>query len=131
MFINGKQKYFDEMTESEISQFNLKRRLETYKANKRKAEAQATDYITDINTINNEFNTLKTEIISRLTNAETYEEYEVISKVTNYKLSFIVRDITRFKNYAINKEFTSVRQAQDSINNIKSAIAQLWEQLNK
>jgi hypothetical protein len=131
IYINNRMRYFDEMTESEIAQYNLKRRLEIYKANKRKAEAQTIDYTTDINTINNEFKTLKTEIISRLTNAETYEEYEVISKVTNYKLSFIVRDITRFKNYAINKEFTSVKQAQDSINNIKSAIAQLWEQLNK
>jgi hypothetical protein len=131
IYVNNKMKYFDEMSESEIAQINLKKRLEIYKADKRKNEAQIVDYTTDINTIENEFKALKIEIISRLTNAITCEEYEVISKVTGYKLASIVRDITRFKNDAINKKFTSVKQAQDTINNISSAISQLWEQLNK
>lgn len=131
IYVNNKMKYFDEMSESEIAQIQLQERLKVYKANKRKTEAQIVDYTTDINIINNEFKTLKTEIISRLTNAITYEEYEVISKVTGYKLSSIVREITIFKNDANNKKFTSVKQARDSINNIKMAISQLWEHLNK
>jgi hypothetical protein len=131
IYVNNRMKYFDEMSESEIAQINLKKRLEIYKANKRKREAQVTDYTTEIMKIDSEFKTLKIEIISRFTNAITYEEYEVISKVTSYKLSSIVRDITRFKNDAISKKFTSVKQAQDLISNIKLVIAQLWEYLNK
>jgi hypothetical protein len=124
-------KYFDEMSESEIAQINLKKRLEIYKADKRKSEAQIIDYTKDIITIDNEFARLKKEIVSMLTNAITYEEYEVISKVTGYKLSSMVRDITRFKNDVNNKNFISVKQAQNTINNIKLAITQLWEHLNK
>jgi hypothetical protein len=124
-------KYFDEMSESEIAQIQLQERLKIYKANKRKAEAQVTDYTMEIIKIDNEFSTLKDEIVTRFTNANTYEEYEILSKVTGYKLSSIVRDITRFKNDASNKKFTSVKQAQDSISNIKLSITQLWEHLNK
>jgi hypothetical protein len=131
IYVNNRMKYFDEMSESEIAQINLKKRLEIYKENKRKNEAQLIDYTTDIINIDNKFNKLKTEIISRLTDAITYEEYEIISKVTGYKLSSIVHNITRFKNDAINKRFTSVTQAQDLIDSIGSAIAKLWEHLYK
>ena len=54
----------------------------------------------------------------------------LMDKVMGYKLSHLVSDITRFKNDANNKKFTSVKQAQDTINNINSAIAQIWEHLN-
>lgn len=129
-YINNRMRYFDEMSDSELARYELMKRLKIFKANKRKAEAQATDYTAEIMKIDSEFIKLKTEIISRLTNAITYEEYEVISKVTGYKLSSIVCDITRFKNDASNNKFTSIKQAQDSIDNIKSTIAKLWERLN-
>jgi hypothetical protein len=131
IYVNNRMKYFDEMSESEIAQINLKKRLEIYKADQRKNEVQATDYTTEIMKIDSEFITLKTEIISRLMNANIYEEYEMLSKVINYKLAWLVRDIAKFKNSAITKDFTSNKQAQDSINSINSVIAQLWEHLNK
>jgi hypothetical protein len=131
MYINGIRKYFDDMSESEIAQINLKKRLEIYKADKRKQEAQATDYTAEIIKIDSEFITLKTEIISRLTNATTYEEYNTLSKVVNYKLSQLVCDIANFKNNVITKGFISVKQAQDSINNINTVITQLWGYLDK
>lgn len=130
-YVNSRFKYFDEMNDSEIAQIQLQKRLIIYKANKRKAEAQATDYTTEIIKIDSEFITLKTEIISRLMNANIYEEYEMLSKVINYKLAWLVRDIAKFKNSAITKDFTSNKQAQDSITSINSVIAQLWEHLNK
>ena len=119
----------NKMTESEIAQMKLKERLKIYKANKRKAEAEATDYTTEIIKIEKAFTTLKTEIISRLTNANTYEEYKTLSNVIDYKLCWLVRDIADFKNSAIKKAFTSNKQAQDSINSIHSVITQLWEQI--
>lgn len=126
MYINNRMRYFDEMTESEIAQYNLKKRLEVYKANKRKAEVQSTDYTAEIIKIEKIFSTLKTEIISKLTNANTYEEYKMISDVTDYKLVRLVHDIAKFKNSAIKKAFTSNKQAQDSINSIHSTITKLW-----
>jgi len=129
IYINNRMRYFDEMTESEIAQMKLKERLRIYKANKRKAEAQATDYTTEIIKIEKAFTTLKTEIISRLTNANTYEEYKMISDITDHKLVWLVRNIAEFKNSAIKKAFSSNKQAQDLINNIKSIIVKLREQL--
>ncbi len=126
MYINNRMRYLDEMSESEIAQMKLKERLRIYKANKRKAEAQATDYTTEIVKIEKAFTTLKTEIISRLTNANTYEEYKMISDVTDYKLVWLVRNIAEFKNNAIKKAFISNKQAQDSINSIHSTITKLW-----
>lgn len=126
IYINNRMRYFDEMTESEIAQMKLKERLRIYKANKRKAEAQATDYTTEIVKIEKAFTTLKTEIISRLTNANTYEEYKMISDITDYKLVWLVRNIAEFKNNAIKKAFISNKQAQDSINSIHSTITKLW-----
>ncbi len=131
IYINNRMKYFDKMTESEIAQYNLKKRLEVYKANKRKAEVQSTDYTMEITNIDSEFTTLKNEIISKLTNANTYEEYKMLSNVVDYKLAWLVRDIVNFKNSAITKDFTSNKQAKDSIDSIKSAMAKMWEQLNK
>jgi hypothetical protein len=131
IYVNNVMKYFDEMSESEIAQIQLQERLKIYKANKRKTEAEATDYTTEIMKIDNEFVTLKNEIISRLTNATTYEEYEIISKVTGYKLPSVVCGIAKFKNDANNKKFVSTKHAQDSINNIKSKITEMWEHLNK
>ncbi len=126
IYINNRMRYFDEMTESEIAQYNLKKRLEVYKANKRKAEVQSTDYTAEIIKIEKEFSILKTEIISKLTNANTYEEYKIISDITGHKLVWLVRDIAEFKNNAIKKAFISNKQAQDSINSIHSTITKLW-----
>ena len=131
VYVNNRMRYFDEMSDSELAQYNLRKRLEIYKANKRKAEVRVTDYTTEIIKIEKAFTTLKTEIISRLTNANTYEEYEMLSNVINYKLAWLVRDIANFKSNAITKDFTSNKQAQDLINSINSVIAQLWEYLNK
>ena len=126
MYINNRMRYLDEMSESEIAQIQLRKRLEIYKANKRKAEVQSTDYTAEIIKIEKEFSILKTEIISKLTNANTYEEYDLLSDVMDYKLVYLVRDIARFKNNAITKAFTSNQQAQDSINSIHSTITKLW-----
>lgn len=130
VYINNRMKYFDEMSESELAQMKLKERLKIYKANKRKAEAQATDYTKEIITIDNEFNKLKTEIILRLTNAVTQADYKKIFNVTNYRLSWLVRDIEEFKNKAKTKSFMSNKQAQDLINSIKEELNSTWEKLN-
>lgn len=125
-YINNSMKSLDEMSDSELAQIQLKKRLEIYKANKRKAEAEATDYTMEIIKINSEFATLKTEIISRLTNANTYEDYKMLSDITDHKLVWLVRNIAEFKNSAVTKSFTSNMQAQNSINSIHSTITKLW-----
>jgi len=125
-YVNNRMRCFDLMTESEIARINLKRRLEDYKADKRKKEVQATDYTAEIIKIEKAFTTLKTEIVSILTNANTYEDYKMLSYITDHKLVWLVRDIENFKNNAITKSFISNEQAQDSMNSIHSTITKLW-----
>lgn len=130
-YINGSMRYFDEISDSELAQWQLQRRLEIYKANKRKAEAQATDYTSEAIAIESEFATLKAEIVSRLESANTYEEYDALTDVTNYRLGWLARDIAGLKSDATGKKFTSPQQAQDSINGARARIAKMWECLNK
>jgi hypothetical protein len=124
-------RYFDEMSDSERAQYELKKRLETYKANKRKAEAQATDYTMEIKKIDCEFAKLKAEIVARLTNAVKADEYKTVSDIVNYKLAWLVRDIAEIKNKAIAKSFTSPQQAQDLLNRINRSMAEMWGNLSK
>ena len=131
VYFNNRIRCFDEMSDTELAQYELMRRLKTFKANKRKAEVQATDYTTTVKVIEKDFATLKSEIVSRLTNAITYEDYKILSDAINYRLQYLVRNIADFKNKAVTKGFISNEQAQNSINNINLAITQLWERLNK
>jgi hypothetical protein len=126
VYVNNRMRCFELMTESEIARINLKRRLEDYKADKRKKEVQATDYTAEIIKIKKAFTTLKTEIVSILMNASTYEDYKMLSNITDHKLVWLVRDIENFKNNAITKSFISNEQAQDSMNSIYSTITKLW-----
>lgn len=130
-YINGIFRYLDEMSDSELAQVELNKRLREYKANKRKAEAKAIDYSETIMTIDSEFSTLKSEIVSRLINANVYEEYEAIGEVTSHKLAWLVRDIARLKTKAIKKEFLSPQEAQDLINDVRATTSKMWELLNK
>lgn len=103
----------------------LHRKLNQYKSDKRAREAASVDYTQDIAEITKSFAELKTEIIAKLTNAETPENYSKISDVTNYKLSWLVRDIENIKNKALNKTFESVNSAQKMINGVKTTISEL------
>lgn len=131
VYFNNRMRYFDEMSDTELAQYKLMKRLETFKANKRKAEVQATDYTTTVKVIEKDFAALKSEIVSRLINAITYEDYRILSEVINYRLQYLVRDIEDFKNRAVTKDFISNEQAQNLINDINLAIAKSWECLNK
>lgn len=131
VYVNNRMKYFDEMSESEIAQLNLRKRLAIYKENKRRAEAKAIDYTTMIPDIEKDFAILKTEIISRFTSANTPKEYSMLTYVINYKLTWLVRDIENFKDRAIKKDFTSNDQAQNLIDSINSDITQIWNKLNE
>jgi len=115
---------------NENSQLQLKERLAIYKANKRKAEVQATDYTEVVKTIDSEFATLKAEIVSRFINANKYEEYNTITDVIDYHFCWLINDIENFKENVVKKEFTSTQQAQYTINSIKTKITKMWANLN-
>ncbi len=103
----------------------LMQRLRRYKTDKRAKEAATLDYSQDIARITKSFAELKAEIIVKLTNAETYEEYNKISNVTSYKLVRLVECIETIKRLALNKGFESVEMAQNKINNVKTEITEL------
>lgn len=107
----------------------LNRRLQIYKRNKRLREAQAQDFTTDITEITEEFARLKTLIIEKMTSAKTYTDYDKLDDVTNYNLTWLVRDIESVTQHAKEKNFSSVEQARISISKVKDTISKLYSKL--
>lgn len=107
----------------------LNRRLQAYKKNKRASEAQAHDYTADIAEITEAFKKLKELIIEKMINAKTYVDYSKLDDVTNYKLTWLVRDIEDTSKHAAEKGFSSVEQAKYAINNVKETITKLYTKL--
>lgn len=107
----------------------LKRRLQTYKRNKRVKEAQSLDYTADIAEITKAFITLKELIIEKITHAKTSSDYNKLDDVTNYKLTWLVRDIESITEQANKKSFSSVDQAKYEINKAKETITKLHSKL--
>lgn len=131
IYSGGRMHYFDEMTDSELAQYKLRERLEIYKANKRKAEAQAIDYTSALVALENEFYALKAEIVSRLKRAETYEEFDLIHDMLSFNFCYLIKEIGYFRAKVIAKNFESPQKAEDEINRIKDTINKKWEQLGK
>lgn len=108
---------------------SLKQRLENYKTEKRAKEAAEINYSQDIIEISNSFDELKTEIITRLTKAKDPSDYEVIDNVTNYKLTWLVRDMEEVKKRAEGKSFISIDSAKCMIEKVKTEIKELKSKL--
>jgi hypothetical protein len=100
----------------------LSRRLANYKTEKRSKEASKVDYTQDITEIENSFAELKEDILTRLTKAETAEDYEKIKNVMDYRFVWVVRDIENIKKHANEKSFTSVESAKNKIKEVKETI---------
>lgn len=107
----------------------LNRRLQTYKRNKRTQEAQSLDYTADITEITESFAKLKGLIVEKITIAKTYSDYNKLDNVTNYKLTWLVRDIESITEQANKKSFSSVEQAKNAINKTKETITELYTKL--
>jgi len=107
----------------------LSRRLSDYKTEKRAREASEIDYTQDIIEIENSFSELKEEIITKLTKAETTEDYEKIKNVINYEFVWMVRDIENIKKHANEKSFTSVDLARNKIEKVKATIIEFKSKL--
>lgn len=108
-----------------VTRNNLDRRLNKYKVEKRAKEAADVDFSEDIIKISNSFAKLKMEIITYLTKAKTTSDYEVINNVTNYELTWLVRDIENIKKHAEEKSFASIESARNMIENVKKQIKEL------
>ena len=108
----------------------LKQRLRAYKADKRASEARAQDYAADIEEIKACFAELKARIIAMMTSAETYADYDKLDDVTNYNLTWLVRDIESITKHAAEKSFSSVEQAKNAICKAKDTIVKLQAKLS-
>ena len=100
----------------------LNYRFRQYKAEKRAKEAAQVDYRKDLTEVVDLFSKLKSEVVKRLTIAETYEDYDILSSVMNYQFSWIVRDIERARKKVSEKSFSSVSDARKTFSDIKDAI---------
>jgi hypothetical protein len=104
-------------------------RLAKYKTEKRAKEASEIDYTQDITEIELSFAELKEEILTKLTKAETAEDYEKIKNIMDYKFVWTVRDIENIKKHSTEKSFTSVDSAGNKIKEVKITITEFKSKL--
>ena len=101
----------------------LQVRLRKYKENKRKKEVDAISFKEDLNDIKKMFLKLKEEFILKFNNAKTYKEYKVLNEIVDYDFLWIVRDIENLEHKVIMNGFESINDASNSIEVLKSNIA--------
>lgn len=105
----------------------LQRRLKTYKTKKRAEEVSKIDYSQDIINIDNSFNNFKSELIEKLLMATDQKEYNKISNVSGYKLSWLVGDIQNFKEKVLNNNLSSINNTKEKIKDIQAKIKGLMD----
>lgn len=100
----------------------LKYRLNNYKADKRKREVDSISYEADLKDIKEMFQILKKKLVIRLSEAKTSEDYKNIESVFNYSFTWMVRDMEDFETKVMQNNFSTVKEATNSITNLKEKI---------
>ena len=100
----------------------LRYRLHKYKDNKRKREVDAISYKADLKEIKEMFSKLKANLILKLNEANTYEEYSKLENVFDYHFVWIVRDIEKLEKKVTQNKFNTIKEATDSIASLKEKI---------
>ncbi len=93
-----------------------------YKADKRKREVDAISYENELKNIKEMFSRLKSELILKLSEAKTEDEYKKLRNVFDYKYVWIVRHIKTLENKVIQNGFYSIEEATNSITILKETI---------
>ena len=101
----------------------LERRVAKYRQEKLAKEAAKVDFSQNVIEIENSFAELKNEIITKLTEAKTSEDYKKISNTMDYSFVWMVRAIEDIQRRVNEKSFTSVSSARDKIERVKADIA--------
>lgn len=100
----------------------LKYRLNNYKADKRKREVDSISYEADLKEIKEMFQILKKKLILRLSEAKTSKDYKNIESVFNYSFTWMVKDMENFETKVMQNKFRTVKEATDSITDLKEKI---------
>lgn len=107
----------------------LKYRLNTYKADKRKREANSISYEADLKEIKEMFQTLKEKLVVKLSEAKTSEDYKNIENIFDYRFVWMVKDIEKLEHCVAQKSFSSIEDATGRITNLKKDIVKKLEQV--
>ena len=102
----------------------LQYRLRKYKEDKRKREVDAISYEADLKEIKGMFQVLKEKLIIKLSEAKTSKEYDDIRYVFDFNFVWMVRDIGQLEKKVTQNSFCSIKEATDSIANLKEKIAE-------
>jgi hypothetical protein len=97
-------------------------RLRKYKDDKRKKEVDAISYEADLKEIKEMFSKLKTKLVLKLNEANTYEEYSKLENVFDYYFVWMVRDIENLEKKVTQNKFNTIKEATDSIASLKEKI---------
>ncbi len=109
----------------------LQNRLRKYKSDKRKREVDAISYETELKEIKEMFQKMKDNLVSKLSEAKTSKEYEVIRNVFNYNFVWLVQDIEKFESKVVKNNFRTIKEATDSIESLKEQIINKTKKLEE
>ena len=107
----------------------LNERLRKYKYEKRLQEAKQTDFSAGLAEVKAKFAKFKAELIKAITNASTSEDYRKISKASDYRLEWLVRDINELEKHVKANDFKSVQSAKSDFDSALKGISKRMEEL--
>lgn len=93
------------------TRWQLQRRLEKYKADKKKREVDLISYETDLNEIKEMFQKLKEKLLFKLSEAKTFEDYSNIQHAFDYYFACIVRNIEDLEQKVNQNGFSRSRRS--------------------
>ena len=102
----------------------LQYRLRKYKSDKRKREVAAISYEADLKEIKGMFQILREKLILKITEAKTSEEYNEIHSIIDYNFVWMIKDIEQLEKKVNQNGFCSVKEATDSIVDLKGKITE-------
>lgn len=107
----------------------LDSRLRKYKYEKHLNEAKQTDFSADLAEVKAKFAEFKAELIKAMTNANTSEDYRKISKASDYRLEWLVRDIDELEKHVKASDFKSVQAAKNDFDSALKGITKRMGEL--
>lgn len=102
----------------------LQYRLDKYKAEKQKREVDSISYEKELKVIKKMFQTLKEKLVLMLSEAKTKEEYNHVNNIFDYSFVWMVGDIEKFEEKVMQNNFRTVKEANNSIKNLKEQITE-------
>lgn len=110
---------------------DLKRKAQTLKAERQKAEYNKTDNTEKIKELETIIKETKNDIIKCLSESNNHKTTSKIGRLIYFDFSYIEQDFEIFKDKTINKKFESIEKSDNCFNSIKNKIDEINKKMKE